>query len=86
MIWALVPNWLKKLLVAAGALLVAVGVAFLKGRKSGIGSAAVKAQKENSRVEQKFNKIDSQPVDFDAAVDRLRKRAGPAQSKPGLRK
>lgn len=75
MMWALIPNWLKKVVVGLGAAIVLLFAAFLKGRKSGIGEAAVKSQKENARVEQKFQRIDSQPVDFDAAVSRLRKRA-----------
>lgn len=68
---------LKGWLAAAGVILLAVGVAFLKGRKAGKSSVEATIHKETQKVEQKFHKIDAAPADFDGAISSLRKRAGP---------
>lgn len=72
--WTLIPNKVKAFLAAAGALIVAVFVAFMKGRKSGKETASASIQKETQKVEQKFQKIDAAPTDFDGAIGNLRRR------------
>lgn len=79
-------SWLygkaKGYLALAGALVLAVGYAFVRGRAAGVKHSTDSIAKETQRVNEKFRHVDEQRPDFDAAVDSLRKRA----SKGGTKK
>lgn len=66
---------LQAYLAVAGAIIVAITVAFLKGRKAGKQDIIVATQKETQKVDQKISKVDAQRPDLDASLSRLRKRA-----------
>lgn len=61
--------------VAAGAAIALVAGIFLAGRRAGEDKAAVRQQQADSDQREKFDAIDGQPVDFDAAISRLRDRS-----------
>lgn len=79
-------SWLygraKGYLALAGAFVLAVGYAFMKGRAAGKQSSTDSIAKETQRVNEKFQEIDSKRPDFDAAISGLRKRAGKGGTKP----
>ncbi|MGV1835214.1 hypothetical protein ACQZ6C_10670 [Rhizobium rhizogenes] len=66
---------LQAYLAVAGAIIVAVAYAFLKGRAAGVQSSVSSINKETQQANAKFQKIDSQPPDFDGAISRLRERS-----------
>lgn len=69
--------------VIAGMLAVAAAfvAVFLRGEKAGRQNVEIKQAKKNNEIQQKFNEIDAKRPDLDAAIDRLRNRAGAV--KPG---
>jgi hypothetical protein len=77
--FALLFDKIKGYLAIAGTIVLAVGFAFLKGRSQGKQVATKQIttdiNKQAQKVEKKLEKVDNQPVDFDAAVKRLRDRA-----------
>lgn len=72
---SVLPSKVKTLLATAGAIIVAVAIAFLKGRKSGKLDMQADITKETHKVEKQFQKIDAGPADFDGAIGSLRKRS-----------
>jgi len=65
---------LYAVIAAIVAIIGAIGGAFAAGHRAGTQGAAVKQEKANAQLQQKFDTIDAQKPDFDAAIDRLRKR------------
>ena len=62
--------------VVLAALLTALGTAFLRGRKAGQQAARERIVKDNAKLQEKFNEIDSERPDLDGALGRLRARSG----------
>lgn len=59
----------------AGALILAVGYAFLKGRSAGKTAVTSEIAKETHELDTKFSKIDAARPDFERSVSSLRDRA-----------
>lgn len=59
----------------AGALIVAIAVAFLKGRSAGKTAVTSEIAKETHELDTKFSKIDAARPDFERSVSSLRDRA-----------
>lgn len=70
-LWAKLQVWA----VIALAVVAAIAVAFLKGRSAASEHIAAQSAKANARVQAKYDNIDQQPSDPDAAAERLRRRA-----------
>jgi uncharacterized membrane protein YdjX (TVP38/TMEM64 family) len=66
---------LQAYLAVAGAIIVAIAVAFLKGRKSGKEAVVTSINKQERKVNDQITKVDAQRPDLDASLERLRKRA-----------
>jgi len=62
-------------LAVAGAVLLAIGIAFLKGRAAGKAVVADTITRQTQKINEKFRDIDSQRPDFDGALGRLRDRS-----------
>lgn len=56
----------------AGAIVVAIGIAFLKGRRAGIEHIAAEQQKRRDNLQEHYDEIDRQTIDPAGAYDRLR--------------
>lgn len=73
-------------LAIAGALVLAIGAALLKGRSWGKQEAQTQITNQQEKAREAIDKVDSKPIDFGDAVSRLRQRSGgPSQrseSKP----
>lgn len=65
----------------AGAVAVAILTAFLRGRAEGSRSAAAKRREADAKIQERFDEIDRQRPDFDAAIDRLHGRVQHDRSK-----
>lgn len=59
----------------AGAFVVALGIAVLKGRAEGIRHMEAEQQRKRDALQQHYDEIDSRPVDVGGAYDRLRRRS-----------
>lgn len=70
-LWGKLKGWAA----LVGAVILAMGYAYVKGRSGGIKDAQVEVQKKTTKTLEKFNEIDRQRPDFDAAVSKLRKRS-----------
>jgi hypothetical protein len=66
----------KTALAIAGAVIVAIGIAFLKGRKAGVEHIQAEQQRKRDALQDEYDRIDAGPVDPGGAYDRLRKRSG----------
>jgi hypothetical protein len=67
---------LQTALAIAGAVIVAIGIAFLKGRKAGVEHIQAEQQRKRDALQDEYDRIDAGPVDPGGAYDRLRKRSG----------
>lgn len=56
----------------AGAVVVAIGIAFLRGRKAGVEHLEAEQQKRRDNLQEHYDDIDRQAVDPDGSYDRLR--------------
>lgn len=70
-LWSKVQLWAALL----GAVIVAVGIAFLKGRTAGKEAYTQAATKADAKLKEKYDEIDMAPADLDGALGRLRDRA-----------
>ena len=66
----------KAALAIAGAVVVAIGIAFLKGRRAGVEHIQAEQQRKRDALQQKYDRIDAGPIDPGGAYERMRKRAG----------
>ena len=66
---------IKAGLAIAGAVLVAIGIALLKGRAEGIRHMEAEQQRKRDALQQEYDRIDAGPIDPGGAYDRLRKRS-----------
>lgn len=57
----------------AGGVIVAVAFAWV--RKSGVDSERSKQLQDQKELQDEYDEIDNQPVDFDASISKLRDRA-----------
>jgi hypothetical protein len=62
-------------LAVAGALVLAIGAAVLKGRSWGKQEAQAQITHQQEKAREAIDKVDSKPIDFGAAVDKLRNRS-----------
>jgi hypothetical protein len=62
-------------LAIAGAVIVAIGIAFLKGRKVGVEHIQAEQQRKRDALQDEYDRIDAGPIDPDGAYDRLRERS-----------
>lgn len=67
---------LKAGLVIVGAVIIAIGIALLKGRAEGKRYMEAEQQRKRDALQQEYDRIDAGPVDPGRAYDRLRKRSG----------
>jgi hypothetical protein len=65
---------LQGYLAIAGALILAVAYAFLRGRASGKSATLDTINTQTHKLDDKFRKIDSSAPDLDASLGRLRDR------------
>ncbi|KQX35348.1 hypothetical protein ASD04_15015 [Devosia sp. Root436] len=56
----------------AGAVIVAIGIAFLKGRRAGIEHIEAEQQKRRDNLQEHYDEIDRQAIDPAGSYDRLR--------------
>lgn len=70
--------WGVAVVVALGFLLKI----YTKGRSDGSQSLRDAINKRNEKIQDEWKQIDRTPVDFDSAIDRLRKRSTEAGNKP----
>ncbi len=66
---------IKGALAIAGAVIVAIGIAFLKGRKAGVQHIEAEQQRKRDALQQHYDEIDNRPFDVGRAYDRLRERS-----------
>lgn len=66
---------LQAALAIAGAVVVAVGIAFLRGRKAGEEHLQVEQQRKRDALQDHYNEIDARPTDHSAIAERMRQRA-----------
>lgn len=66
---------LQAALAIAGAVIVAMGIAFLKGRKAGVEHIQAEQQRKRDALQDEYDRIDAGPIDPGGAYDRLRKRS-----------
>ena len=66
---------LKTFAALLGAFFVALGVAFLRGRRAGIEHLEAEQQRNRDALQQHYDEIDSRPLDPERAYERLRDRA-----------
>lgn len=77
MTWLLtIWNTLKGWAALAGVALVALGIAFARGRRAGIDHIEAEQQKRRDNLQEHYDEIDRRPTDPGFAYDRLRKRSG----------
>lgn len=69
--------WLKLIgaLVVIGAILAAIAKIFYEGKKAGTAEVVEEVRGTTEAVREKFDHIDAQKPDADAALERLRKRS-----------
>lgn len=67
---------IKAALAIAGAVIVAIGIALLKGRAEGKAFMEAEQQRKRDALQQEYDKIDAGPIDPGKSYDRLRDRAG----------
>lgn len=65
----------KAALAIAGAVIVAIGIALLKGRADGKAQMEAEQQRKRDALQQHYDEIDNRPVDVGGAYDRLRNRS-----------
>lgn len=63
------------LIVGAVAGIVAIVLAWMKGRAAGRDSVTAERSRKNETIRKEFEKVDAQPPSVDSALERLRKRA-----------
>jgi uncharacterized membrane-anchored protein YhcB (DUF1043 family) len=63
---------IKAGLVIAGAVIVAIGIAFLKGRRAGVEHIEAEQQKRRDKLQEHYDEIDRQNIDPAGSYDRLR--------------
>ena len=56
----------------AGAVIVAIGIAFLKGRRAGIEHIEAEQQRRRDNLQEHYDEIDRQTIDPAGSYDRLR--------------
>jgi uncharacterized membrane-anchored protein YhcB (DUF1043 family) len=56
----------------AGAVIVAVGIAFLKGRRAGVEHIEAEQQKRRETLQEHYDEIDRQAIDPAGSYDSLR--------------
>lgn len=56
----------------AGAVIVAISIAFLKGRRAGIEHIEAEQQKRRDNLQEHYDEIDRQAIDPSGSYDRLR--------------
>ena len=56
----------------AGAVIVAIGIAFLKGRRAGIEHIQAEQQRRRDNLQEHYDEIDRQTIDPAGSYDRLR--------------
>jgi hypothetical protein len=66
---------IKTALVIAGAVIVAIGIAFMRGRSAGVQHIEAEQQRKRDALQDEYNRIDAGPIDPDGAYDRLRGRS-----------
>lgn len=59
-------------LAVAGAVIVAIGIAFLRGRSAGITHIEAEQQKRRDHLQDHYDDIDRQAIDPAGSYDRLR--------------
>ncbi len=65
----------KAYILAAGAAVAAVGYIYLKGRSAGTAAQKAKLERATKKIETQWHEVDRSDVDFDAALDGLRRKA-----------
>lgn len=70
-LWAKLKGWAA----LVGAMVLAMGYAYWKGRRGGIADAQVEVQKKTTKVQERFDEIDRSKPDFDGAIRDLRDRS-----------
>lgn len=65
----------KTALAIAGAVIVAIGIAFLRGRKAGVEHIQAEQQRKQDALQDEYDRIDAGPIDPGGAYDRLRQRS-----------
>lgn len=63
-------------LAIAGAVIIAIGIALLKGRAEGKRYMEAEQQRKRDALQEEYDRIDAGPVDPRGAYQRLRKRSG----------
>lgn len=66
---------LKAGLAIAGAVIIAIGIAVLKGRAEGKRYMEAEQQRKRDALQDEYDRIDAGPIDVGGAYDRLRKRS-----------
>jgi len=67
---------IKAGLAIAGAVIIAIGIALLRGRAEGKAFMETEQQRKRDALQSHYDEIDAGPVDPGAAYDSLRKRSG----------
>lgn len=80
--FATIKGKLEAWLAVAGAVALAVGYAFLKGRTFGKTESEASLNKQTQEAQVALDKIDNQPIDFGSAVSKLRQRSKPTLGGP----
>lgn len=66
---------LKTYAAIAGAVVLAIVLAMAKGRADGRRVAKIKTYEQREELQEKYDEIDAQPIDFDSAISGLRDRS-----------
>lgn len=66
---------IKAGLAIAGAVIIAIGIALLKGRAEGKAFMEAEQQRKRDALQDEYDRIDAGPVDPGGAYDRLRRRS-----------
>lgn len=66
---------IKAAAVALVGIAIAIGIAFIKGRRAGLAYMEAEQQRKRDVLQQRYDEIDGRPLDPGSAYDRLRDRA-----------
>lgn len=82
------PGWLvgpwakvQAAMAIAGAVALAIGIAFLKGRRAGIEHIEAEQQKRRDNLQEHYDEIDRQGIDPAGSYDRLRRMSDDAHGR-----
>jgi hypothetical protein len=73
----------KFYLIAAAGVIAAAAVAYLQIRKDGENAVIAEQAKAREAQQARYDKIDSEPPDLDAAIERMRQRSGTDAKRSG---